>query len=128
MTDSKLCIDSSVWLDYFLNEDTKVKKYIDTEDYLLITSSLTIYEIRKKLMGIKLEKKKITEEEAIEDVKQSSIIVEPGEQICYKAAKDSITHGLSAIDAIIYRTAIDNNASLLTLDSDFSKLKNVIYI
>ena len=57
VTDTK-CIDSSAWLAYYFGESNKIKFAIENEEFLIITSCLAIFEIKKKLIKLKKDCKK----------------------------------------------------------------------
>ena len=46
----RILIDSSAWLSYFLAENDLSKKFIEDGNHLLMTSVLSIFEIRKKML------------------------------------------------------------------------------
>ena len=122
MKDSKL-IDSSVWLDYFING--LHKKIIDSNEILML-SALSLFEIKKKLTKIKVSSKTISK--SIGFIKKRSIILSLNAEIAEKAVDVSIEKNLPAIDSLIYITAIKNDATLLTLDNDFKGLKNAVLL
>ena len=119
MTDSKF-IDSSVWLEYLLNG--KFKSIIESDESLMI-SSLSLFEIKKKLLMSKRNKQKIVE--SIAHIKEGTMIVNVTPLITEQAADISMIHKLAAVDAIIYTSALQQGAPLLTCDSDFRGLSNV---
>ena len=118
MTDIK-CLDSSAWLEYYLNAHPTITALVD-KGGLLYTSSLSFFEIKKKLLKSKKDFK-----ELLQFIKERSIIIVPGAIICEKAADVAIELQLAAIDALIYTTATMSNAELITADNDFRKLENV---
>lgn len=119
MTDSEL-LDSTIWLDYLIKEGFKEK--IEQED-IFILSSLSLFEIKRKLLrNKKLKKQEI--EEKISFIKSKSIILNVDEKIAERASEIAEEKNLGAADALIYTTAILNNAVLLTLDNDFRNLDN----
>ena len=114
MTDSEL-FDSTIWLDYLIKGNFKEK--IEQEEIFAI-SSLSLFEIKRKLLKNKeLKRKEI--EEKMSFIKSKSIIINLDERIAEKASEMAEEKNLGAADAIIYTTAILNNAILLTLDNDF---------
>lgn len=121
MTDSKL-IDSSAWLSYFYAENPKVKSIVESND-ILLTSSLSIFEVKLKLLKDKKETSLI--QKSLETVKRRSLVIPVNEDISEDAAEFSFKNQLHAADAIIYTSAIKNNAILITLDNDFRGLKDV---
>ena len=50
------------------------------------------------------------------------------ESIAYLAADRSLRHGLAMPDAIVYATAKDQAAQVVTEDADLKDLPDVIYI
>ena len=117
-TDIK-CLDSSVWLSYFLEENIESKKIIDGDDIIII-STLSLFEIKKRILMMKKDPLS-----ALQFMKQRSKIVAPGQIIAEKAAEISADNKLGAIDSLIYATAIFSNAKLITGDNDFRGLENV---
>ena len=122
MNDSKL-IDSSVWIAYFFNG--KCTEFIDSEEILLL-STLSLFEIKKKLAKSKIEGSKIMK--SMEFIKKRSLVVPVSGHIAEKAVDLSLDNGLPIIDSVIYATSVLNNATLITLDNDFRGLKNVIIV
>ena len=120
MTDSEL-FDSTIWLDYLIKGSFKEK--IEQEDIFRL-SSLSLFEIKRKLLKNKQLKKKEIDEK-ISFVKRKSIIINIDANIAEKASEIAEEKNLGAADALIYATAILNNAILLTLDNDFRNLSNV---
>lgn len=107
--------DSTIWLDYLIKGNFKEK--IEQEEIFAI-SSLSLFEIKRKLLKNKeLKRKEI--EEKMSFIKSKSIIINLDERIAEKASEMAEEKNLGAADAIIYTTAILNNAILLTLDNDF---------
>ena len=120
MTDSKL-IDSSVWLAYLFNG--QFAEFLDSGEILLL-SSLSLFEIKKKLMKGNLGNVKI--DNSIDFVKKRSLIVPLDAEIAEKAVELSIESDMPAIDSLIYATSLVKNAVLVTLDNDFRGLQKVL--
>ena len=121
MTDSEL-FDSTIWLDYLIKGSFKEK--IEQEEIFAL-SSLSLFEIKRKLLKNKELKRKEIEEKMF-FIKSKSIIINIDEKIAEKASEIAEEKNLGAADAIIYTTAILNNFILLTLDNDlrgFDKVK-----
>lgn len=119
MTDSKL-LDSSVWLEYLIHG--KYKELIETQEILYL-SSLSLFEIKRKLTRDKFNEKEIIK--ALEYVKKRTLLVLVSAEISEKAVELSLQHELGAMDALIYASAIIQQAILLTCDNDFRNLSNV---
>ena len=120
--ESKL-LDSSAWLSYFFGESKKIQAMVESEQ-LLYTSVISLFEIKRKFLreGIK------DGSAALEFIKERSIVVELDEKIAEKAAAISVQKKLHAIDALIYATAIDSSAVLITGDRDFEGIDHAVVI
>jgi len=123
MTETRTLLDSSAWIEYFLTGQKEVKEMVESKDSLLLTSALSILEVKRKLLKEKYPVKLV--QESIDFIRNNSIINDVSEEICEKAAEDCIKKGLHTADAIIYRTARQNNARIVTLDPDFKNLGEV---
>ena len=120
--ESKL-LDSSAWLSYFFGQSPKVKKIIESEE-ILYTSVISLFEIKRKFLkeGIK------DVDKALNFIRERSIVVELNEKIAEQASEISFKNRLHAIDSLIYATAIDVNAMLITGDKDFEGMDKVVLI
>jgi len=84
-------------------------------------STITIFELNKFLRN---EGKLLDWKEMRETLIKHTVIA-PDFDTCELAGELANTKGLSAADAVIYATALQNNYRLLTRDSDFAKMENV---
>ena len=121
-----ILIDSSAWLSYFLAENELSKKFVEEGDRLLMTSVLSIFEIKKKMLMKNISESKI--EEFLKFVKTRSLLIELNEKICNNAAELSLKHNLHSIDSLIYCSAILNNATLISGDKHFEGLENAFIL
>ena len=119
--DSKL-LDSSVWLDYFHNSGCT--EIINSNETIL-TSTLSLFEIKKKLIKDQNSTDKITK--GLELIKSRSLLISPDTKICELAAEISTKNNLPAMDSLIYSTALNNKSMLITIDNDFRGLQNVFF-
>src|SRR3989344_7783035 len=126
VTGERLLLDSSAWLSYFLAENNLSKKFIEEEGHLLMTSVLSIFEIKRKMLIKNVKETKV--EKFIKFVKTRSLLIELNEEICNNAVSLSLRHSLHTIDSLIYSSAILNNATLISGDSHFSGLKHVFLL
>lgn len=122
MDDLKLFVDSSVWLAYFLKENEYTKLIIEG-DKLLLTSVISIFEIKKKLTIEKFDENRI--KEVLAFIKSRSFIIDLDMEICELASDFSVKFKLHATDSLIYTTARKFNVKLLTLDPDFQNVEFV---
>jgi len=119
MTDSKF-IDSSIWIEYFIY--SKFQEIIKSEEFLL-TSVLSLFEIKRKLERLKIKKEDV--EKSIKFIESKSIIILIDSQTAKHAAEMSIKYNLAAIDALIYSSSVEQNATLVTMDHHFKELPQV---
>ena len=119
MTDSKL-IDSSVWIEYLTNGS--FKEFLESNEIFLL-SVLSLFEIKKILAKQGKDINKISK--GISFIKKKSLLINVDADISEFAAEFATKNKFPAIDAMIYTSALKNNATLITLDNDFRNLKNV---
>ena len=122
MTEYRVLLDSAAWLAYFFTGKPEIKEIIESGRHEIISSAISILEIRRKLLQEKYSGNEI--EKALEFVKSRSAIKDVTEQICEKAAEDCMKEKFHTADAIIYRTAADNSATIVTLDAHFKGKPN----
>jgi len=122
----RILLDSSVWLSYFLAENNLSRKLIEEEDHLLMTSVLSIFEIKRKMFLKRVKETKA--EEFIKFVKTRSLLIDVNEKICSNAVDLSLKHSLHTMDSLIYCSAILNNATLISGDGHFSGLEHVFIL
>ncbi len=121
-----ILLDSSVWLSYFLAENDLSKEFIEEGKHLLMTSVLSIFEIKRKMLRKNVKEPKI--EESLKFIKTRSLLIELNEKICDKAVDISLRFNLHTIDSLIYCSAILNNATLITGDNHFEDLENTFIL
>ncbi len=113
------CLDSSVWLSYYFSHNLEARKIIDGEG-LILTSSLSLFEVKKRLLSLKIDSSQI-----LALIKERSVIIMPTVNISEKAAEIAMQKKLGAIDSLIYTTSQMHNAELVSGDNDFRDLENV---
>ncbi len=118
-------LDSSGWVDYFVNGDNAGKFAVPAQDVEnLIVPTICLYEVFKRVL---LE---LGEDDALETIGQMLLgnVVDLDSNIAIHAAKISLEFKLAMADSIILATAQMNNAILWTQDEHFKGLENVKYI
>lgn len=120
VTDTKIFLDSSVWLGYVLGNIPETKKYVDSKETILFTSIISIHEIYKRLK--KLGKTEMQISDTILFLENNSIIVNLNKEIAILAAENCEKYKLHTIDSLIYSSAMNINTEFITADTDF---KNV---
>ncbi|MGH9921450.1 MAG: type II toxin-antitoxin system VapC family toxin [Nitrososphaerales archaeon] len=120
-----ILIDSYGWIEYFVHGKfaDRYGKYIEIKEELILPT-IIIYEVYKKL------KSQAGEQLALEAYTEmlNARIIPLTEDIALKAADISLALGLAMADAIIYATAMSNNAKLITSDSHLKNLAGVTFI
>ncbi len=118
MTDSKVLLDSSVWLGYFLGNTPRAKEFVDSDDAINLTSAISIHEIYKKINKLRDRK---AAEKAVSFIEENSIIIGVTKETAVLSARNCEKYGLHTIDGLIYSTAMLEKAGFITADNDFRK-------
>ncbi len=120
-----ILLDSSGWIEFF-GQGPRALKYAGYLKDLsgIVTPTVVVYEVYKKI------KKEKTEEEALLAVSlmKRTSIVPLEESIALLAADLSLKYALPMADAMVYATAVEKNADLITSDAHFKGLERVILI
>ena len=118
-------VDSSGWVE-FLTDGILANEYAEHLSDLgdVLTPSVVLFEVYKWV------KRERGEEAALQVAAQleKTAIVPLTSTLALTAADASLEHRLAMADAIVYTTAIVNEANLLTSDRDFASLENVTYL
>ena len=114
-------IDSSIWLDHFAETSKNSIAIIESSE-VVQCSILSLYEVEKRLIKLKVTPEEI--ERALQFIKLIGIIINLNEDILSQAVNFSVKYNLSAIDALIYATAMEQNSILITADNNFRGLPN----
>lgn len=120
-----ILVDSFGWIEYFANGRLAERyvKYIETTEEIIVPT-VVIYEVYKQLKSKRGEK--IAQDAYAHMAKASMVPLT--DDIAVKAADISLASGLAMADAIIYVTAMSNNAKLVTSDSHLKNLAGVTFI
>ncbi len=120
---TELLLDSSILIDLFEQRlDVKTKEFLSTTPASI--SALSIFEVKKFLYSIG----RLQEWEKIMVELNNYPIIPVGYSICDVAAAYAHQHRLSLADSIIYSTAKTSGKTLVTSDSDFKGLKDVLVV
>lgn len=121
----KVVIDSSAWIEFCVGGPLadRYATYL-TPATQIVTPTVVLYEVYKKI------KRERGEEAALVIVARlaATEVVPFTQAIALLAADVSIAHGLAMADAIVYATARDQAAQLVTGDADMKALPGVVYI
>lgn len=117
-------VDSSGWIEYFTGGSLAklYAPYIEKHSELLVPT-LVLYEVYRWI------RRHDSEEEAVRYAAQmsQSKTVPLDDSLALFAADLSLEHRLAMADSIVYAAALSQKAKLVTSDSDFKELPNVIY-
>ena len=121
----RLLVDSSGWIEYFSSGPLAERygSYL-TRPAKLITPTVVVNEVYKKI------KRERGEELALRATARltATEVIPLTESIALLAADVSLQYGLAMADAIVYATARDQDAQVLTSDADLKDLPGVVYL
>jgi predicted nucleic acid-binding protein len=126
MTATRLFLDSSAWIQYLIEKDSRIVPLVDQVESTLQTSVLSLYEIKNRLHQLSIPKKESAK--IVHFIQERSQIIPINPKIALQAVDFHEKYALPAIDSLIYSSARAENAELLTLDQDFSKTPHVIML
>lgn len=118
-------VDSSGWIEYFINGDNAdsfAPPVQDTEN--LIVPTICLYEVFKRVLLV------LGDDKALKTIGQMSLgtVVDLDRNMAMRAAQISLDTKLAMADSIILATARTYNATLWTQDEHFKDLEGVRYI
>ena len=117
-------VDTCIWIEFTSNTATgQTYERLLREPNKLMLSTMVVYELRKWLA-------RHMEPEAADELMTlilTAHVVEPTSTIALQAAELSKTYKLHAMDALIYATALEHDAELVTCDAHFQGLPSVDY-
>jgi len=117
-------VDSSAWLEWLA--DSALGRVVGRElprKETWIVPTIVQYELARWLA-------REVSEDAVDDTIAFStqcVVIDLTTRLALEAVEISRNHGLAMADAIIYATAVDMGADLLTCDAHFEKLPRVAY-
>ncbi len=117
-------VDTSAWLEWL--SDSLLGRRVGLElpqTEAWIVPTIVQYELPRCLA------REVSEDAADDTIAFSTrcVVTPLDTRIAVQAAEIARDRALSMADAIIYATAIDNGADLLTCDAHFAKLPRVVY-
>jgi toxin FitB len=119
-----ICLDSSGWIEIAVG-GPNAKAFAEALEpsQSILSSVISLYEISKYLTR---EAGDTDAQEVLAFIRNYPVIAIT-EDLALYAADLSAIHQLAMADALIYATALANNATLWTQDVDFKGLPNVRY-
>jgi predicted nucleic acid-binding protein len=117
-------IDSSGWIEYFVDGPNAEAYEPYIRDEPLVIPSIVLYEVHKII------RREASEEQALIAAGhlQGHGVTPLDEALALDAAEASLSHGLAMADAIVFATAARFEAELVTSDADLKGLPRVTYI
>jgi predicted nucleic acid-binding protein len=119
----RIVIDSSAWLEY-LTDDVNAQQfapYIEG-DFVVVVPTMVVYEVYRKLLT---ERGRTTADSFASEAARHTVLV-LDDALAIRAALLSTDHHLAMADAIIYASAVAQEARLITGDTHFNGLPGVI--
>lgn len=117
-------VDSSGWIEYFLGTPlgSRYSRYVEKKDRLLVPT-LVLHEVYR---WIRLHR---DEDEALKFVSamNEGRMIALDDTLALFAADLRVEHKLAMADSIVYATALQHDAKVITSDADFERLPQVIY-
>jgi predicted nucleic acid-binding protein len=118
-------VDTSAWLEWLSDSALGRKVGLElpsTEGWIVPT--IVQYELARCLT------REVSEDAADDTIAFSTecVVTSLSTRLAVQAAEIAKDHALPMADAIIYATAVDMGADLLTCDAHFAKLPRVVYI
>ena len=117
-------VDTSAWIEWL--RDSEVGRKVDSEIPMQgawIVPTIVQYELARWLV------RQVSEEAAGSAIAFSNecVVAPLDTTLALKAAEVAGEHALAMADAIVYATAREAGADLLTCDAHFAKLPGVVY-
>ena len=117
-------VDTSSWIEWFADSPVgrRLIPYMPTKEKLLVPTIVQL-ELTKWLMRVSPSRLA----DAIRSTNECHVIV-LDTPIALRAASIGREYKLATADAVIYATALEHDADLLTCDAHFTDLPGVLYI
>ena len=120
-------IDTWVWVEYYLGEDTRVNEYVENDSLDLFTSTITLTEMIKFLHQNHETLENI--DQVISEIGIRSLIMPVTEDIAIRAGEfrnEGFKGGIA--DTIILATARTGGHTVVTGDPHFKGISDAVYI
>ena len=118
-------VDTSAWLEWLSDSalGRKVGLELPSTDGWIVPT-IVQYELARCLT------REVSEDAADDTIAFSTecVVTSLSTRLAVQAAEIAKDHALPMADAIIYATAVDMGADLLTCDAHFAKLPRVVYV
>lgn len=115
-------MDSNIWLGHLLETTPHVRTIIESHLHYLYCSVLSIHEIAVILHRNGFSEQNIGK--ALDFIRQNATVIDVTEKTAITAAHQRNQNKLPTVDSLIYASAIQEGALLITLDRHFQGLEN----
>ena len=121
----RIVVDSSGWLEY-LTDDVNAARFAPylEGNYEVVVPAIVVYEVYKKLLAT--SGRSAVESFASEASIRANLPLDG--TLAIRAATVSVDRRLALADAIVYATALAENAELITGDAHFQGLPGVVVL
>ena len=117
-------LDTCVWIEIVLGSPLGVQfNALLTDKQSVLVPSLVQFELRRWA----LREYDASRADFIVLALREAVIVQTGERVAFLAADLAKIHKLDTLDALIYATALEHDAELVTCDAHFKDLSQVDY-
>jgi len=117
-------LDTCVWIEIVLGSPLGVQlNSLLSDKQSVLVPSMVQFELRRWA----LREYAVPTADFIVLALREAVIVPTGERVAFLAADLAKTHKLHALDALIYATALEHDAELVTCDAHFKDLPQVEY-
>ena len=118
-------VDTSAWIEWLTDAPAAavLEDELPSQDRWLVPT-IVQFELAKWVARTVGEERG----DAVLSFSQLCVRVPLDSDLAFRAAEISVRHGLATADAIVYATALEHGAELLTCDSDFESLPGVVYV
>ena len=118
-------VDTSAWVEWLIGGPIgkRVQRLLPPREAWIVPTIIQL-ELAKWLL-------RETDEERTDEViafTQKCIVVPLDTRLALRAVDLHREHGLATADAVVYATALENDAALLTCDAHFEGLPHVTYV
>ena len=117
-------VDSVGWIEFFTDGPlaSEYAKYLQQPSEVIVPT-IVLYEVYKKIKSEKSEDAALV---AVATM-QTAHVVPLTEELSLSAADVSLSHKLAMADAIVYASATQEDAKVVTSDKDLKDLPHVTY-
>jgi predicted nucleic acid-binding protein len=127
-SEERFVIDSCGWIEYFLDspQAPRYAEFIEkVKGMTIICPTIVLFEVYKRVKSINGEDEAL---KAVVFIKSISEVVPLTETLSLSAADISLSESLHMADSLIYATAMESKAKVITGDIGLKNKRDVIFI